>query len=132
MEVVCLSLGPMLASQPCLHAFWVLTSLHLLSFLLKMCFYYSCFHCFFFRNGVNILCRLQKYWCKLYHMKSYICTFVCKFTYPNSIHVVLHCITLYDTTLHCMSHTVSYSMTLHYTNIILYNILHCMTLHYTV
>ena len=35
MEVVCLILGPMLASQPCLHAFWVLTSLHL-SFLLKM------------------------------------------------------------------------------------------------
>ena len=28
----------MLASQPCLHAFWVLTSLHLLSFLLKMFF----------------------------------------------------------------------------------------------
>ena len=39
MEVI---LGPMLhvASQPCLHAFWVLTSLHLL-FLLKMFFYYS-------------------------------------------------------------------------------------------
>ena len=36
MEVVCLILGPMLASQPCSHAFWVLTSLHLLSFLLKM------------------------------------------------------------------------------------------------
>ena len=38
MEVVCLILGPMLASQPCLHAFWVLTSLHFLSFLLKMFF----------------------------------------------------------------------------------------------
>ena len=37
MEVVCLILGPMLASQPCSHAFWVLTSLHL-SFLLKMFF----------------------------------------------------------------------------------------------
>ena len=36
MEVVCLILGPMLASQPCSQAFWVLTSLHLLSFLLKM------------------------------------------------------------------------------------------------
>ena len=36
MEVVCLILGPTLTSQPCLHAFWVLTSLHLLSFLLKM------------------------------------------------------------------------------------------------
>ena len=33
------NLGPMLASQPCSHAFWVLTSLHLLSFLLKMFFY---------------------------------------------------------------------------------------------
>ena len=38
MEVVYLILGPMLASQPCLHAFWVLTSLHLLSLLLKMFF----------------------------------------------------------------------------------------------
>ena len=38
MEVVCLILGPMLASQPCSHAFWVLTSLHFLSFLLKMFF----------------------------------------------------------------------------------------------
>ena len=38
MEVVGLILGPMLASQPCSHAFWVLTSLHLLSFLLKMFF----------------------------------------------------------------------------------------------
>ena len=36
MEVVCLILGPMLATQPCSHAFGVLTSLHLLSFLLKM------------------------------------------------------------------------------------------------
>ena len=44
MEVVCLILGRMLASQPCSHAFWVLTSLHLLSFLLKMFFYYSCVH----------------------------------------------------------------------------------------
>ena len=34
MEVVCLILVTMLASQPCSHAFWVLTSLHLLSFLL--------------------------------------------------------------------------------------------------
>ena len=38
MEVVGLILGPILASQPCSHAFWVLTSLHLLSFLLKMFF----------------------------------------------------------------------------------------------
>ena len=35
MEVI---LGRMLASQPCLHAFWVLASLHILSFLLKMFF----------------------------------------------------------------------------------------------
>ena len=33
MEVVCLILGPTLTSQPCSHAFWVLTSLHLPSFL---------------------------------------------------------------------------------------------------
>ena len=39
MEVVCLILGPMLASQPCSHALLVLTSLHLLSFLLKMFFF---------------------------------------------------------------------------------------------
>ena len=38
MEVVCLILGPMLASQPCLHAFWVLTSLH----IIENVFYYSC------------------------------------------------------------------------------------------
>ena len=37
MEVVCLILGPMLASQPCSHAFWVLTSLQILSFLLEAC-----------------------------------------------------------------------------------------------
>ena len=39
--MVCLSFGPMLATQHCLHAFWVLTSLHLLSFLLRIFFYYS-------------------------------------------------------------------------------------------
>ena len=36
MEVICLILGPMLASRPCLCGFWDLTSLHLLS--LKMFF----------------------------------------------------------------------------------------------
>ena len=36
MEVVCLILGPTLTSKPCSHAFWVLTSLHLPLFLLKM------------------------------------------------------------------------------------------------
>ena len=36
MEVVCLIFGPTLTSQPCLHAFRVLTSLHLPSFLLKI------------------------------------------------------------------------------------------------
>ena len=39
MEVVCLILGPMLA---CLPAFWVLTSLHLLSPFIENVFYYSC------------------------------------------------------------------------------------------
>ena len=47
MEVVCLILGPMLASQPCSHVLWVLTSLHLLSFLLKM-FLLFLFPLFFF------------------------------------------------------------------------------------
>ena len=49
-EVVCLILATMLAS----HEFH------------ENVFYYSRFHCFFFLNGVNIFCRLQKYWCKLY------------------------------------------------------------------
>ena len=47
MEVVTLILGTMLASQPCSHDFWVLTSLHLLSFLLKM-FFLLLFPLFFF------------------------------------------------------------------------------------
>ena len=47
-----------------MHAFWVLTSLYLLSFYWK-CFYYSCFRIFCL-NGLNMFCRLQKYWCKLY------------------------------------------------------------------
>ena len=71
MEVVCLILCLMLASQPFSHAFWVLTSLHLLSFLLKMFFIILISIAFFFLNGVNIFCRLQKYWCELYIMKSY-------------------------------------------------------------
>ena len=66
MEVVCLILGPMFA---CFLGFDVPTS----SFIfIENVFYYSCFHCFFFLNGVNIFCTLQKYWCKLYMMKSYI------------------------------------------------------------
>ena len=58
MEVVCLILGPKLASQPCLLAFWVLTSLHLLSFLLKMFFIILVFIDFFL-NDVNVFvdCR---------------------------------------------------------------------------
>ena len=36
----------LLASQPCLHAFWVLTSLHLHSLLLKM--FFIILYCFFF------------------------------------------------------------------------------------
>ena len=51
MEVI---LGPMLASQPCLHAFWVLTSLHLLSFLLKM-FFIILVSIVFFLSSVNFL-----------------------------------------------------------------------------
>ena len=35
---VCLILSPMLASQPCLPAFWVLASLHLLSLLFLLFF----------------------------------------------------------------------------------------------
>ena len=57
MEVVCLILGPVLASQPCLHAFWDLTSL-IFPFIENVFFYYSCI---FFLNGVNIFCRLPKY-----------------------------------------------------------------------
>ena len=58
MEVVCLILGPMLASQPCSYAFSVLTSLHLVSFLLKM-FFIILVSIVFFLNGVNIFvdCR---------------------------------------------------------------------------
>ena len=33
-----LKFGPTLTSRPCLHTFWVLTSVHLLPFLLKMFF----------------------------------------------------------------------------------------------
>ena len=65
MEVDCLIVVAMLASQPCSHAFWVLTSLHLLSFLLKM-FIIIFVSIVIFMNGVNIFCRLQKCWCKLY------------------------------------------------------------------
>ena len=59
MEVVCLILGPMLVSQPYLHPFWVLTFFH---------FYWKCFLLllFVYLNGMNIFCRLKKYWCKLY------------------------------------------------------------------
>ena len=53
MEVVCLILGPKLASQPCLLAFWVLTSLLFLSFLLKMFFIILVFIDFFL-NDVNV------------------------------------------------------------------------------
>ena len=52
MEVVCLILGPMLASRPCSHAFWVLPSLHLLSFLLKMFFIILVSIVFFFEGVI--------------------------------------------------------------------------------
>ena len=54
MEVVCLILVTMLASRPCSHAFWVLMSLHLISFLLKMFFIILVSIVVFFLNGVNI------------------------------------------------------------------------------
>ena len=55
MEVVCLIWGPMLATQPCSHAFWVLTYLVI---FIENVFYYSCFHFFFFLNGVNIFIKI--------------------------------------------------------------------------
>ena len=75
MEVVCLILGPMLASQPCSHASWGLTSLHLLSFLLKMFFYYSCFNnnCYYSNHtyhGYNILIAS----CDLIKIKTLVAT----------------------------------------------------------
>ena len=48
MEVVCLILGPMLASQPCSHAFWVLTSLHLPFIFTENVFYYSCYYQYYY------------------------------------------------------------------------------------
>ena len=54
-------------------------------------FYYSCFHCFFF---VNMFCTLQKYWCKLYIMKSYNHIFIkmssSVFVYMNYLCNVFH------------------------------------------
>ena len=57
MEVVCLILGPMLASQPCSHAFWVLSSLQ---HFIENVFYYSCpigclFNCLFLSICINPL-----------------------------------------------------------------------------
>ena len=63
MELICLILGSMLVSGPYCHDFWVLTSLHLLLFLLKMYYYYFCFHCFFFWM---IWIFFGKFRCKLY------------------------------------------------------------------
>ena len=125
MEVVCLILGPKLASQPCLLAFWVLTSLHLLSFLLKM-FFIILVSIVFFLNGVNIFCRLQKYWCKLYYiMKSYnhifikICSSM-KVGYFNYLCILFHlqmmsilcfpystvCSPTRSSMCHCVNHSV--------------------------
>ena len=59
MEVVCLILGPMLASQPCSHAFWVLTSLHLLSFLLKMFFIILHYSAITFIWSTSVLSKKQ-------------------------------------------------------------------------
>ena len=56
----------MLASQPCLHAFWVLTSLHILSFLLKMFFIILVSFAFFSEWCEYFFCRLQKYYISSY------------------------------------------------------------------
>ena len=42
MEVVGLILAPTLTSRPCLHAFWVLTSLATSSIFIENVFYHSC------------------------------------------------------------------------------------------
>ena len=55
MEVVCLILGPMLASQPCSHAFWVLTSLHLLSLLLKIFFIILVLFTIYYKAPKNLI-----------------------------------------------------------------------------
>ena len=52
-------LCPMLAYQPCLQAFWVLKSLHLLSFLLKMFFIILVFIDFFL-NDVNVFLQIAE------------------------------------------------------------------------
>ena len=75
MEVVCFG---SYVSFPTLftHAIWVLTSLHLFSFLLKI-FFIILVSIVFFLNGVNIFCRLQKYWCKfVYQWRSVFCIYV--------------------------------------------------------
>ena len=73
MEIVCLIVGPIYVSLPTLFTCFLGFDVPASSFIfIENVFYYSCFHCFFFLNGVNIFCTLRKYWCKLYYiMKSY-------------------------------------------------------------
>ena len=86
--MVCLILVTMLPSQHCLHAFWVLMSLHFLSFLLKMFFiilvynynyikahnfysYLCCILlCFLLCNSIMMLQRIQNIWLQCYSINS--------------------------------------------------------------
>ena len=68
MKVVCLILGPVLASQPCSMLFCFDVPKSAFIFIQN----YFCFHCFFFLNGVNLVLRLQKYCCKLYNYHEII------------------------------------------------------------
>ena len=68
MEVVYLILGFTLTLFAYFLGFDIPTS----SFILfGNVFYYSCFRCFFFLNGLIIFCGLQKYWCKLYIIRHH-------------------------------------------------------------
>ena len=73
----------MLTSQPCSHTFGVLTSLHLLSFLLKMIFIILV--SIVFLNGGIFFCRLQKYWCK-YKNHTIIIALTLQCLHHNYIH----------------------------------------------
>ena len=94
------------SSQPCSHAFWVLTSLHLLSFLLKM-FFIILVSIVFFLNDVNIFCRWQKYWCKLYIIKSYNHIFI-KFCSSMKVSQSFVCINYLFILLHLQMMSILY------------------------
>ena len=77
--MLCLILGPMLASQLCLHAFWVLTSLHLFSFKKKM-FLLFLFPLFFFLNIFWEILVYAIFWYIYLHTLSF---FKCFFNFLN-------------------------------------------------